>query len=142
MDRPMRAYGLNVVEQTLDDLLAGFGLLLALFALVAGILGGTFAIGGVGGGLLLAATATAGVLLALGGSGIRQNGAASDLGYALLAVAAAGWLIAAIGAGALAAWLGGILADHAGLEATLYACAGLLGAALLLSLALPRGRAL
>ena len=46
-----------------------------------------------------------------------------------------------IGAGALAAWLLGILADHAGLEATLYACAGLLGAALLLSLALPRGRA-
>lgn len=101
----MRVYGLNVVEQTLDDLLVGFGLLLALFAIVAGVLDGVFAIGGVAGGLLLAATAMAGVLLALGGSGIRQNGAASDLGFALLAVATAGWVVAAISAGAVAAWL-------------------------------------
>ena len=104
----MRVYGLNVVEQTLDDVLVAAGWLLGAFALLAGILAGTFAARGTAGGLLLAATAMAGVLLALGGSGIRQNGAATDLGFALLAVAAAGWTIAAVTAPSLAALPAGI----------------------------------
>ena len=95
MDRPMRLYGLNVVEQLLDDVLVAVGALLAVFALVAGILDEAFGARGTAGGLLLAATAAAGLLLALGGSGIRQNAGASFLGYELLAIAAVGWLVCA-----------------------------------------------
>jgi hypothetical protein len=99
----MKLYGLNVVEQVLDDVLVGFGLLLPAFALVAGILDGAFGASGTAGGLLLAATALAGVLLALGGSGIRQNAGASFLGYELLAVAAVGWVVCAFLTGAVGA---------------------------------------
>jgi len=105
MDRPMRVYGLNVVEQALDDVLVGVGWLLVAFTVVAGVMSGAFQIGGTAGGLLLGATAMAGVLLALGGSGIRQNGAASELGFALLALASGGWLVAAITGAGVAAWI-------------------------------------
>jgi hypothetical protein len=103
VDHPMKLYGLNVVEQVLDDVLVAVGLLLPLFALVAGILDGAFGASGTAGGLLLAATALAGVLLALGGSGIRQNAGASFLGYELLAVAAIGWIVCAFLTGAVGA---------------------------------------
>ena len=103
MDHPMKLYGLNVVEQVLDDVLVAVGLLLPAFALVAGILDGAFGASGTAGGLLLAATALAGVLLALGGSGIRQNAGASFLGYELLAVAAVGWVVCAFLTGAVGA---------------------------------------
>ena len=103
MDHPMKVYALNVVEQVLDDVLVAFGLALPVFALVAGILHGAFGASGTAGGLLLAATALAGVLLALGGSGIRQNAGASFLGYELLAVAALGWIVCAFLTGALGA---------------------------------------
>jgi hypothetical protein len=99
----MKLYGLNVVEQVLDDVLVAVGLLLPAFALVAGILDGAFGASGTAGGLLLAATALAGVLLALGGSGIRQNAGASFLGYELLAVAAVGWVVCAFLTGAVGA---------------------------------------
>jgi hypothetical protein len=99
----MKVYGLNVVEQVLDDVLVATGLLLAAFALVALILDGAFGASGTAGGLLLAATALAGVLLALGGSGIRQNAGASFLGYELLAVAALGWIVCAFVTGAAGA---------------------------------------
>jgi hypothetical protein len=95
----MRLYGLNVVEQLLDDVLVAAGALLAVFALVAGILDEAFGARGTAGGLLLAATAAAGLLLALGGSGIRQNAGASFLGYELLAIAAIGWLVCAFVSG-------------------------------------------
>jgi hypothetical protein len=103
MDHPMKVYGLNVVEQVLDDVLVATGLLLAAFSLVALILYGAFGASGTAGGLLLAATALAGVLLALGGSGIRQNAGASFLGYELLAVAALGWIVCAFITGAAGA---------------------------------------
>jgi hypothetical protein len=103
VDHPMKVYGLNVVEQVLDDVLVAVGLLLPVFALVAGILDGAFGASGTAGGLLLAATALAGVLLALGGSGIRQNAGASFLGYELLAVAAIGWIVCAFLTGAVGA---------------------------------------
>jgi hypothetical protein len=99
VDRPMRVYGLNVVEQLLDDVLVAAGAALGLLALVAGILDGAFGARGTAGGLLLAATATAGLLLALGGSGIRQNAGASFIGYELLAIAAIGWLVCAFVSG-------------------------------------------
>jgi hypothetical protein len=99
MDRPMKLYGLNVVEQLLDDVLVAAGAALIAFAIVAGILDGAFGATGTAGGLLLAATAIAGVLLALGGSGIRQNAGASFLGYALLAIAPIGWLVCAFAGG-------------------------------------------
>jgi hypothetical protein len=99
----MKLYGLNVVEQVLDDVLVAVGLLLPAFALVAGILDGAFGASGTAGGLLLAATALAGLLLALGGSGIRQNAGASFLGYELLAVAAVGWVVCAFLTGAVGA---------------------------------------
>jgi hypothetical protein len=99
----MKVYGLNVVEQVLDDVLVAVGLLLPAFALVAGILDGAFGASGTAGGLLLAATALAGLLLALGGSGIRQNAGASFLGYELLAVAAVGWVVCAFLTGAVGA---------------------------------------
>jgi hypothetical protein len=99
----MKVYGLNVVEQVLDDVLVATGLLLAAFSLVALILDGAFGASGTAGGLLLAATALAGVLLALGGSGIRQNAGASFLGYELLAVAALGWIVCAFITGAAGA---------------------------------------
>jgi len=99
----MKLYGLNVVEQVLDDVLVAVGLLLPAFALVAGILDGASGASGTAGGLLLAATALAGVLLALGGSGIRQNAGASFLGYELLAVAAVGWVVCAFLTGAVGA---------------------------------------
>jgi hypothetical protein len=79
------------------------GGLLVGFAIVAGILDGAFEARGTAGGLLLAATAVAGVLLALGGSGIRQNAGASFLGFELLAVAALGWIVCAIVAGSAGA---------------------------------------
>ena len=111
MDHPMKLYGLNVVEQVLDDVLVAVGLLLAAFALVAGILDGAFGASGTAGGLLLAGTALAGVLLALGGSGIRQNAGASFLGYELLAVATIGWIVCAFLTGAVgAAIAAGVLA--------------------------------
>jgi hypothetical protein len=103
VDHPMKLYGLNVVEQVLDDVLVAVGLLLPAFALVAGILDGAFGASGTAGGLLLAATALAGLLLALGGSGIRQNAGASFLGYELLAVAAVGWVVYAFLTGAVGA---------------------------------------
>jgi hypothetical protein len=99
----MKVYGLNVVEEVLDDVLVAIGALLAIFALVALILDGAFGASGTAGGLLLAATALAGALLALGGSGIRQNGGASFLGYELLAVAALGWIVCAFVTGAVGA---------------------------------------
>ncbi len=108
MDRPMRVYGLNVVEQALDDVLVAAGWLLAAFTIVAGIMDSSFGTSATGGGLLLGATAMAGVLLALGGSGIRQNAAASDLGFALLAVATGGWMALAITSDSLAALIAGL----------------------------------
>jgi hypothetical protein len=99
----MRVYGLNVVEQVLDDVLVAAGALLAAFAIVALILDEAFGASGTAGGLLLAATATAGVLLALGGSGIRQNAGASFLGYELLAIATLGWTVCAFVTGAAGA---------------------------------------
>jgi hypothetical protein len=101
----MRLYGLNVVEQLLDDVLVAVGALLAVFALVAGILDGAFGARGTAGGLLLAATVAAGLLLALGGSGIRQNAGASFLGFELLAIATIGWLVCAFVSGAAGAAL-------------------------------------
>jgi hypothetical protein len=103
VDHPMKVYGLNVVEQVLDDVLVAAGALLVAFAIVAGILDGAFEARGTAGGLLLAATAMAGVLLALGGSGIRQNAGASFLGFELLAIAALGWIVCAIVAGSVGA---------------------------------------
>jgi hypothetical protein len=103
VDHPMKLYGLNVVERLLDDVLVAVGLLLPAFSLVALILDGAFGASGTAGGLLLAATALAGVLLALGGSGIRQNAGASFLGYELLAVAAVGWTVCAFITGAVGA---------------------------------------
>jgi len=99
----MKLYGLNVVERLLDDVLVAVGLLLPAFSVVALILDGAFGASGTAGGLLLAATALAGVLLALGGSGIRQNAGASFLGYELLAVAAIGWIVCALITGAVGA---------------------------------------
>jgi hypothetical protein len=101
----MKLYGLNVVEQLLDDVLVAVGGLLVAFTIVAGILDGAFGAHGTAGGLLLAATALAGVLLALGGSGIRQNAGASFLGMELLAIAAVGWILCAILSGAIGAWI-------------------------------------
>ena len=103
MDHPMRRYGLNVVEQLLDDALVAAGALLGAFAVVAGILDGAFGARGTAGGLLLAATAASGLLLALGGAGIRQNAGASFLGFELLAVAALGWIVCAVITGAVGA---------------------------------------
>ncbi|HEX5894888.1 MAG TPA: FAD-dependent oxidoreductase [Thermoleophilaceae bacterium] len=93
MDRPMRVYGLNVVEQFLDDLLVAVGALLVALGIAAAVFEDGFDAGGLGGGMLVAASAAAGILLAAGGSGIRQNRVASELGYALLAVAATGWIV-------------------------------------------------
>jgi hypothetical protein len=115
----MKVYGLNVVEQLLDDTLVVTGALLGAFAVVALILDGAFGASGTAGGLLLAATAVSGVLLALGGAGIRQNAGASFLGFELLAIAALGWILCAILTGSLGAWLAG--AVLAGLFALLVA---------------------
>jgi choline dehydrogenase-like flavoprotein len=93
VDRPMRVYGLNVVEQFLDDLLVAVGGLLVALGIAAAVFENAFDARGLGAGMLVAATAAAGVLLAAGGSGIRQNRVASELGYALLAVAATGWIV-------------------------------------------------
>ena len=103
MDHPMKVYGLNVVEQVLDDALVAIGALLVAFAIVAGILDGAFGAHGTAGGLLLAATAIAGALLALGGSGIRQNAGATFLGFELLAIATIGWVVCAIVEGSIGA---------------------------------------
>jgi choline dehydrogenase-like flavoprotein len=89
----MRVYGLNVVEQFLDDLLAALGALMAALAVAAAVFENAFDARGFGGGMLVAGTAAAGILLAAGGSGIRQNRIASELGYALLAVVAVGWVV-------------------------------------------------
>lgn len=93
MDRPMRVYGLNVVEQFLDDLLVAVGGLLVAIGVAAVVFEDVFDTRGLGAGTLVAATAAAGILLAAGGSGIRQNRIASELGYALLAIAAIGWIV-------------------------------------------------
>jgi glycine/D-amino acid oxidase-like deaminating enzyme len=105
----MRVYGLNVIEQFLDDLLVAAGWLLALLALAAAIFEGIFDARELGGGLLIAATALSGALLAVGGSGIRQNRAAGELGFALLAVAAVGWLLNAALAPSLGALAAGLV---------------------------------
>ena len=81
----MRVYGLNVIEQFLDDLLVGAGWLLVAGAVAAGILGAS--------GLLVAGTGLSGVLLGIGGAGIRQNRAAGEIGAALLTITALGWLV-------------------------------------------------
>ncbi len=111
MDRPMRVYGLNVVEQFLDDLLVAVGALLVALGIAAAVFEDAFASGGLGGGMLVAGTAAAGILLAAGGSGIRQNRVASELGYALLAVAATGWIVSgAVAPSAVALATGLVLA--------------------------------
>ena len=89
----MRVYGLNVIEQFLDDLLVAVGALLVALAVAAAVFENAFDARGLGGGMLIAGTAAAGILLAAGGSGIRQNRVASELGYALLAAAAIGWVV-------------------------------------------------
>jgi hypothetical protein len=60
----MRVYGLNVVEQFLDDLLVAVGALLVALGVAAAIFDGAFDARGLGGGMLVAATAAAGILLA------------------------------------------------------------------------------
>jgi hypothetical protein len=94
MDHPMRTYGPNVYEIVLGDYLAGLGAALVALSIAAAIASSTFLPdAGVGGGVLAGLTAAAGVLLTVAGAGVRQNGAALDLGTGLLAAVALAWLI-------------------------------------------------
>jgi hypothetical protein len=94
MDHPMRAYGPNVYEIVLGDYLAGLGAALVALTVAAVIWPATLLPDAtVGGGVLAGFTAAAGLLLTLAGAGVRQNGAALDVGIGLLAGAALAWLI-------------------------------------------------
>jgi hypothetical protein len=94
MDHPMRAYGPNVYEIVLGDYLAGLGAALVALTVAAVIWPASLLPDAtVGGGVLAGFTAAAGLLLTLAGAGVRQNGAALDVGIGLLAGAALAWLI-------------------------------------------------
>jgi hypothetical protein len=94
MDHPMRAYGPNVYEILLGDYLAGLGAALIALTIAAVIWPATLLPDAtVGGGVLAGFTAAAGLLLTLAGAGLRQNGAALDVGIGLLAGATLAWLV-------------------------------------------------
>lgn len=94
MDYPMRLYGPNVYEIVLGDYLAALGPLTVVLAIASAIWpGALLPEGGVAAGLLAGFTGGAGLLLTLAGGGVRQNGAALDIGTALLALAGLAWLV-------------------------------------------------
>jgi hypothetical protein len=97
MDRPMRAYGPTAYELVLADYLAGLGLALIGLAVACAIVPSTLLpVAGATGGLLAGLAAGAGLCLAQAGGGIRQNRAALDLGFALLAATGLAWTAWAI----------------------------------------------
>jgi hypothetical protein len=63
-----------------------------LFAVLAAVWRQTLTPDGFAGGLLTGTTAIVGAVLLLGGSGVRQNRAALDLGFVLWILLALGWL--------------------------------------------------
>jgi len=105
MDYPMRVYGLNVIELFLTGFLTAVAWLLFLFALVIGLLAvislfgpsglapRAFISSGLVGGMLVAGTGLTGAVLGIAASGIRQNRAALDLGFALFALMGFAWII-------------------------------------------------
>lgn len=100
MDRPMRALGPTIPEIVLSDVLAILGPLLVAWAVASAIVPGTLLPdASVGGGLLAAGTAGAGIALALAGAGLRQNRVTLDLGSLLLPVVGVAWLAWGIVAG-------------------------------------------
>lgn len=96
MEYPMKVYGLNLIELFLKDFLAAVGWLLVLFTIMTAIFSGSFLGSGIFGGILIAATALNGIVLLLASSGIRQNRAALELGYALLVLVGVLWLVSGI----------------------------------------------
>jgi hypothetical protein len=91
MEIPMRVYGLTLAELFLEDFLTVLGWLLILFAILSRVFAGVFGIADFSGGLVVAATLIAGLVLILASAGIRQNHAALDLGTLLFALAGLGW---------------------------------------------------
>jgi hypothetical protein len=84
----MRAYGPNVYEIVLGDYLAGLGPALIALAIAAAIWpGALLPEPSAGAGVLAGFVAAGGLLLLLAGGGVRQNGAALDLGTGLLVLA-------------------------------------------------------
>lgn len=97
---PMRVYGANVIELFMGRFLVALGWILGLFALGVGIAlsvsgddgAGAVFIDGFLGGVLVASTGLTAAVIGLAGAGIRQNRAALDVGFVLLALVSAGWL--------------------------------------------------
>ncbi|HXS48387.1 MAG TPA: hypothetical protein VN756_13100 [Solirubrobacterales bacterium] len=97
MDYPVRVYGPNVYELVLTKYLAGLGLLLLSWTVAAALWPATLAVASTSAaGLLVGATGAAALAIVLAGAGLRQNRAALDLGFALLAAVAVAWTAAAI----------------------------------------------
>jgi hypothetical protein len=93
MEIPMRVYGLTLAELFLSGFLSLLGWLLIVFTILSLILAGAFGLSGYLGGVVSAVTFITGLVLILASTGIRQNYAALDLGYLLLTLTAASWLV-------------------------------------------------
>jgi len=107
-------FGLTRSERQLAILLTAAGWLTIVFAVAGGVLQNTFEADGFAGGLLVAETAVAGVVLLLGSTGLRQNRAALELGYLLFFIGAAGWLALGVITGTLASIVAGVVLLAAG----------------------------
>jgi len=108
MNEPSSRFGLTATERRLAVLLTVAGWLTIAFAVAAGVLQDTFETGGFGGGLVVAETVVAGIVMLLGSTGLRQNRAALELAYLLFLVGAAGWVALGLIAGAAAALIAGV----------------------------------
>jgi len=92
VDYPVRVYGPNVYEILLARVLAAIGLLLLAWTVAAAGWPGTFAVAPTSAsGVLVGVTGAAAMAIVLAGAGLRQNGAALDVGLALLAAVAVTW---------------------------------------------------
>jgi hypothetical protein len=108
MERPMKVYGLNLIEQFVTDLLTALSWGLILFSVAAALFPRAFFAVGFLEGMLVAATALTGALLMLGSVGIRQNRSAVDAGGLLLAVLGLVWLIVGLTTARLGSGLAGL----------------------------------
>lgn len=100
MDYPVRVYGPNVYEVILSDYLAGLGLVLIGWVIASVIAPGALLVStSVTGGLLAGVTGAAGLALMIGGAGLRQNRAALEVGFLMLAAVSIAWVAWAIAAG-------------------------------------------
>ncbi len=99
MESQAHRFGLTRPELVFENFLTGLGWALIILAIVTQIFGNITSIDSFSGGLATGLTVSAGLVLLLASTGIRQNHAARDLGFGLAILTLLAWLIHGILAG-------------------------------------------